>query len=71
MNCGSQEDDNENEVIVYFSDSAMVNRAVSRGYITVNDKDIVLSDEIKEALKNADQEADQMRRKAFASYVMQ
>lgn len=63
--------DNENEVVVHFDDSALVNRAVSRGYITINGKDIALHDETKTALQNADKEAEQMRRKAFTSYVME
>lgn len=61
----------ENEVIVHFRDSALVNRTVSRGYITVNGKDIVLSDETKEALLNTDKEAEEKRRKAYESYVME
>ena len=44
----------DNEYVVHFSDSAMVNRAVSRGYITINGKVLELSNETKEALKNVD-----------------
>ena len=61
----------DNEYVVHFSDSAMVNRAVSRGYITINGKVLELGDETKEALKNADNKAENMRRKAYESYIMQ
>lgn len=61
----------DNEYVVHFSDSAMVNRAVSRGYITINGKVLELSNETKEALKNVDNKAENMRRKAYESYIMQ
>ena len=34
--------DKENTFVIHFSDSAMVSRAISRGYITVNGMDIEL-----------------------------
>ena len=61
----------DNENVVHFSDSAMVNRAVSRGYIKVNDTEITLSDNEKEKLLKTDREAEQKRLRAYESYVME
>lgn len=56
---------------IHFSDSAMVSRAVSRGYITVNGMRIELSDKVKEQLTKVDQQAQAHREQAFNSYIMQ
>ena len=61
----------DNEYVVHFSDTAMVNRAVSRGYIKVNDTEITLSDDDKEKLLKTDREAEQKRLRAYESYVME
>ena len=42
---GITKGDKENSYIVHFSDSAMVSRAVARGYITVNGADLELTEQ--------------------------
>lgn len=59
------------EFVIHFDDSAMVNRAVSRGFITVNGVDIMLSDNDKETMLKIDRDAEQKRRSSFESYVME
>lgn len=51
--------------IIHFRDSAMVSRAVTRGYITVNGVDIPLSDEVKKQLTEIDAQAHADREAAF------
>ena len=63
--------DKEGEYIIHFSDSAMVNRTVSRGHLTVNGKKLELSDNQKEALSMADKEAEKKRIAAYQQYVME
>lgn len=50
---------------VSFEHSAFVERAVARGYITVNDKTIKLSDEDKKKLLKAGKEAEAKSEEAF------
>lgn len=57
--------------IIHFSDSAMVSRAVSRGYITVNGVELKLSEETKQQLLRVDEQAKAEREKAYNDYVMQ
>lgn len=61
----------ENSYIVHFSDSAMVSRAVARGYITVNGADVELTEDTKRQLLKVDKEASAAREKAYQDYVMQ
>ncbi len=61
----------ENTFVIHFSDSAMVRRAISRGYITVNGVDIVLSEEVKKRLDNVNKQAQADREKAYNEYIMQ
>lgn len=68
---GVSNGDRENTFIVHFADSAMVNRAVSRGYITVNGINIQLSEDIKNKLLEIDKKAETDRMSAFNNYVMQ
>ena len=49
----------------------MVSRAVSRGYITVNGTELQLSEETKQQLLKADEQAKAEREKAYREYVMQ
>lgn len=63
--------DKANSFVIHFSDSAMVSRAVSRGYITVNGTDIPLSDEVKKQLTDMDGQAQADREKAYYEYSMQ
>lgn len=42
---GITKGDTDNSFVIHFSDSAMVSRAVSRGYITVNGTELQLSEE--------------------------
>ncbi len=63
--------DKENTFVIHFSDSAMVSRAISRGYITVNGVDIELSDEVKKQLTNVNKQAQADREKAYNEYIMQ
>lgn len=51
--------------IIHFRDSAMISRAVTRGYITVNGVDIPLSDEVKKQLTEIDAQAHADREAAF------
>lgn len=62
---------NDNTYVIHFSDSAMVSRAISRGYITVNGVTIELSDEAKKQLAETDKQAEADRMKAYNQYVMQ
>ncbi len=68
---GITKGDKENTFVIHFSDSAMVSRAVSRGYITVNGVDIKLSDEVKKQLTNVNKQAQADREKAYNKYIMQ
>lgn len=68
---GITKGDKENSYVIHFSDSAMVSRAVSRGYITVNGVNIELSEEMKKQLKKTDEQAKATREKAYNEYVMQ
>lgn len=61
----------DNSFVIHFSDSAMVSRAVSRGYITVNGVELELSEETKKQLLKADEQAKAEREKAYNDYVMQ
>lgn len=63
--------DKENSYIVHFSDSAMVSRAVARGYVTVNGADVELTEDTKRQLLKVDKEASAAREKAYQDYVMQ
>ena len=45
---GITKGDKDNSFVIHFSDSAMVSRAVSRGYITVNGVKLELSEETKQ-----------------------
>ena len=51
---GITKGDKENSYIVHFSDSAMVSRAVARGYVTVNGKEVELTEDTKQQLSNLD-----------------
>lgn len=55
----------EDSYTVSFEHSAFVERAVARGYITVNDKTIKLSDEDKKKLLKAGKEAETKSEEAF------
>lgn len=68
---GITKGDKENTYVIHFSDSAMVSRAISRGYITVNGVDIELSDEVKKQLTNVNKQAQADREKAYNEYIMQ
>lgn len=68
---GITKGDKDNSYVIHFSDSAMVSRAVSRGYITVNGVNIELSEETKQKLKKTDEQAKAAREKAYNEYVMQ
>ena len=61
----------ENVFIIHFSDSAMVSRTVSRGYITVNGIDVELSDEVKKQMTEVDKQAESDRENAYNKYVIQ
>lgn len=61
----------ENSFVIHFSDSAMVSRAISRGYITVNGTDIQLTDDEKNQLQKADQQAQAKREQGFNQYIME
>lgn len=61
----------DNTVLVHFSDSAMVNRAVSRGYISINERRIELSAEEKDELLRIDKQAEAHRIEAYTNYVIQ
>ncbi len=54
-----------NSYVIHFSDSAMVSRAISRGYLTVNGVDLPLSDDMKKQLTEIDRQAQADREAAF------
>ena len=66
---GITKGDKENSYIVHFSDSAMVSRAVARGYVTVNGKEVELTEDTKQQLLKTDKEASTAREKAYQDYV--
>lgn len=68
---GITKGDKDNSFVIHFSDSAMVSRAVSRGYITVNGVELKLSEETKQQLLKVDKQAKAEREKAYNDYVMQ
>ncbi len=68
---GITKGDKDNSLVIHFPDSAMVGRAVSRGYITVNGIEFQLSEETKQQLLRADEQAKAEREKAYKEYVMQ
>jgi len=57
--------------VIHFSDSAIVNRTISRGYIMVNGMNIELSDKMKEQLTNVNKQAQADREKAYNKYIVQ
>ena len=59
-----------NRFVIHFSDSAMVSRAISRGYLTVNGVDIQLSDDLKKQLAEIDKQAQTDREAAFYQSTM-
>lgn len=67
---GITKGDKDNSYVIHFGDSAMVSRAVSRGYITVNGIKLDLSEEMKQQLLKVDREASEEREKAYNEYVM-
>ena len=68
---GITKGDTDHSFVIHFSDSAMVSRAVSRGYITVNGVELKLSEETKQQLLKVDEQAKAEREKAYNDYVMQ
>lgn len=68
---GISKGDGYNDYVIHFSDSAMVSRAISRGYITVNGVDIQLSDDVKNQLTAIDKQAQADRLTAFNQYIME
>lgn len=61
----------ENTYIIHFSDSAIVSRTISRGYITVNGTKIDLSDKVRKQLQETDKRAETDRMQAYSEYIMQ
>jgi len=68
---GITKGDKDNSFVIHFSDSAIVSRAVSRGYITVNGMELKLSEETKQQLLKADEQAKAEREKVYNNYVIQ
>lgn len=68
---GITKGDKDNSYVIHFFDSAMVSRAVSRGYIKVNGMELKLSDETKQQLLKTDKQAQADREKAYNEYIMQ
>jgi hypothetical protein len=62
---------NDNTLIIYFTDSAMVSRTVQRGYITIDGVRIDLSDDVKNSLLETDKRAQADREQAFEAYYNQ
>ena len=67
---GITKGDKENSYIVHFSDSAMVSRAVARGYVTVNGKEVELTEDTKQQLLKTDKEASAAREKAYQDWLI-
>lgn len=61
----------ENTYIIHFSDSAIVSRTISKGYITVNGTKIDLSDKVRKQLQETDKRAETDRMQAYNEYIMQ
>ena len=57
--------------VIHFSDSAMISRTVTRGYILINGTKIELSDETKKQLTKVDKQAQIERENAFNQYMLQ
>lgn len=57
--------------VIHFSDSAIVSRAVSRGYVTVNGTRVELTGDIKKELTRIDRQAQADRERAFNEYIVQ
>lgn len=68
---GITKGDTDHSFVIHFPDSAIVSRAVSRGYITVNGVELKLSEETKQQLLEVDEQANAEREKAYNDYVMQ
>lgn len=68
---GISKGNKENTFIIHFTDSAIVNRVVSRGYITINGVNIELSDDTKQKLLETDKQAETDRMRAYNQYIMQ
>lgn len=62
---------NPNSFIIHFDNIALAHRAVDRGYITVNGKNIQLSDEVKDKILKTSQEAFEASERATMQYAMQ
>lgn len=58
----------DKNVRVYFSSTAIVSRTIKRGFIDVDGKKIILSDDVKEKLTKIDKQAQTAREAAFALY---
>lgn len=67
---GITKGDKENSYIVHFSDSAMFSRAVARGYVTVNGKEVELTEDTKQQLLKTDKEASAAREKAYQDWLI-
>lgn len=67
---GYHKGDKENSYIVHFSDSAMISRAVARGYVTVNGKEVELTEDTKQQLLKTDKEASAAREKAYQDWLI-
>lgn len=61
----------ENSYIIHFSDSAVVSRALARGYITVNGRELFLSDNVKKQLADIDRKAQADREMAYNRYILE
>ena len=61
----------DDSYVVHLYDGAMVSRAISRGYITVNGTDIHLTDDVKKQLTAVDKQAQAKREAAYNKYIMQ
>lgn len=68
---GISKGNKENTYIIHFTDSAIVSRTVSRGYITVNGNHIELSEDTKKKLIETDKQAEADRMRAYNEYIMQ
>lgn len=68
---GISKGSDENSYIIHFSDSAMVSRALARGYITVNGRELPLSDAVKKQLADMDRQAQADRETAYYRYIME
>ena len=63
--------DTDNIFVIHFSNSALLSRMITRGYLTVNGVKIELSEEVKNQLTEIDKQTEKDREEAFYQEILQ